>query len=202
MAKIVTSDYDIDLEIPSLKNMSDEEFFNFCTENKNARIERDENHQIYIMPPVGNDSSAKNVTIIIELGLWNKKSKKGIVFDSSAGFFLPDKSMRSPDAAWISNEKWMKVPEEEKFKFAYITPDFIIELLSPSDRLSQLQKKMEKWISNGVLLAWLIVPKTQQTFIYRKDRNVEIIESFDEKLSGEEILPGFEFELKELRMAT
>ena len=50
MAKIVTADYDIDLEIPSLKNMSDEEFFNFCVQNKKTRIERDENQQIYIIP--------------------------------------------------------------------------------------------------------------------------------------------------------
>ncbi|HEV2831483.1 MAG TPA: Uma2 family endonuclease [Hanamia sp.] len=198
MAKIVTSDYDIELEIPSLKNMSDEEFFNFCVQNKKARIERDENQQIYIMPPTGNDSSAKNATITFELVLWNKKHKKGIVFDSSAGFFLPDKSMRSPDTAWISNERWMKVSEEEKKKFAYIAPDFVIELMSPSDRLNELQAKMEKWITNGVLLAWLIVPEAQQAFIYRKNGTIDIVKSFDEKLSGEDILPEFVLNLKNL----
>ena len=199
MAKIITTDYDIDLEIPSLKNMSDEEFFNFCAQNKKTRIERDENHQIYIMPPVGNDSSAKNSILNLELGLWNKIHKKGIVFDSSAGFYLPDSSMKSPDAAWISNERWMKIPEEEKRKFAHVTPDFIIELMSPSDRLSQLKNKMEKWIENGVLLAWLIVPQSQQVFIYRKDGSVETIKSFDQKPSGENILPGFELDLNDLK---
>lgn len=169
MAKIVTTDYDIDLEIPSLENMTDDEFFNFCAQNKHARIERDENLQIYIMPPAGFNSSAKNSILNFELTLWNKNHKNGIVVDSSAGFFLPDKSMRSPDAAWISNDKLMKISKEEKKKFLYLTPDFIIELMSPSDRLSQLKKKMEKWIENGVLLAWLIVPKTKQAFIYRKD---------------------------------
>lgn len=200
MAKIVTSDYDIDLEIPSLKNMSDEEFFNFCAQNKNARIERDENQQIYILPPVGNDSSAKNATITFELALWNKKYKKGIVFDSSAGFFLRDKSMKSPDAAWISNERWMKVSEEEKKKFAYIAPDFVIELMSPSDRLNELQTKMKSWIANGVALAWLIVPKTQQAFIYRKNGSIDVVKSFDEKLSGEDILPQFVLNLEDLLM--
>lgn len=199
MAKIVTMDYDIDLEIPSLKNMSDDEFFNFCVQNKKTRIERDEDHQIYIMPPVGNDSSAKNATITLELGLWNKNHKKGIVFDSSAGFFLPDKSMRSPDASWISNERWTRVSTGEKKKFAYISPDFIIELLSPSDRLSQLKKKMEKWIANGVSLAWLIVPQLQQAFIYRKDGSIETITGFDKTLSGEEVLPGFELNLEDLK---
>jgi Uma2 family endonuclease len=199
MAKIVTTDYDIDLEIPSLKDMTDDEFFNFCAQNKKTRIERDENYQIYIMPPVGNNSSAQNSVLNLELGLWNKRHKKGVVFDSSAGFFLPDQSMKSPDAAWISNERWMKIPEEEKKKFAHITPDFVIELMSNSDRLSQLTKKMAKWIENGVLLAWLIVPQSQESFIYRKDGSIDTIKSFDLKLSGEDVLPGFELDLNELK---
>jgi len=199
MAKIITSDYDIELEIPSLKNMTDDEFFNFCVQNKKTRIERDENYQIYIMPPVGNDSSAKNSIINFELFSWNKKHGKGIVFDSSAGFYLPDRSMRSPDAAWISNDRWMKIEQAEKSKFAHIAPDFIIELLSPSDRLSQLKKKMQKWIENGVLLAWLINPEDQQAILYRIDGSIETINSFEEKLSGENVLPGFELNLQDLK---
>ena len=106
--------------------------------------------------------------------------------------------MKSPDAAWISNERWMKVSAEEKKKFAYIAPDFVIELMSPSDRLSELQTKMEKWIANGVLLGWLIVPKTQQTFIYRKNGSIDIVKGFEKKLSGEDILPEFVLNLEEL----
>ena len=106
--------------------------------------------------------------------------------------------MKSPDAAWISNERWMKVSAEEKKKFAYIAPDFVIELMSPSDRLSELQTKMEKWIANGVLLGWLIVPKTQQAFIYRKNGSIDIVKGFEEKLSGEDILPEFVLNLEEL----
>lgn len=198
MAKIVTTDYDIDLEIPSLKNMSDDEFFNFCAQNKKTRIERDEHYQIYIMPPVGNDSSAQNFILNVELGLWNKKYKKGIAFDSSAGFFLPDKSMRSPDVAWIRNERWALISEIEKKKFAYIAPDFIIELMSPSDKLNLLKQKMKRWIENGVQLAWLIIPKTQQVFIYRKDGSIDTVNSFNEKLSGEEVLPDFILNLNDL----
>jgi Uma2 family endonuclease len=90
MAKIVTADYDFDIEIPSLRNMSDEEFFNFCAQNKNARIERDENHQIYIMAPVGLLGSSLNTIVSSLLFQWNSPKKTGMVFDCSAGFFLPD----------------------------------------------------------------------------------------------------------------
>jgi Uma2 family endonuclease len=156
MAKIITADYELDLEVPSLKNMTDDEFFDFCAQNKNVKIERDENHQIYIMAPAGNLSSSQNLEIAGQLFLWNKKTKFGIAFDSSAGFYLPDGSMLNPDAAWINKQTWDNIETEERKKFAYIAPDFIIELMSPSDRLNQAKQKMEKWIKNGVLLGWLI----------------------------------------------
>ncbi|MEP6948794.1 MAG: Uma2 family endonuclease [Ginsengibacter sp.] len=199
MAKIVTADYDLDIEIPSLNDMSDEELFNFCAQNKNARIERDENHQIYIMAPAGLFGSSLNAIATSLLVQWNLQNGSGKVFESSAGFFLPDKSMRSPDAAWLSNAKWAAIPEKEKLKFSYVVPEFIIEVMSPSDRLPQLKKKMEKWMENGVLLAWLIVPQFKQAFIYRADGSVDIVKSFDEKLLGEDVLPGFVLDLNNLK---
>lgn len=84
-------------------------------------------------------------------------------------------------------------------EFPYVVPEFIIEVMSPSDRLPQLKKRMEKWIENGVLLAWLIVSQFKQAFIYRIDGSIDIIKSFDEKLSGEYILPGFVLDLNNLK---
>jgi len=198
MAKIITGDYDMEIEYPALDNMSDDEFFDFCANNKNVRIERDENHQIYIMAPAGILSSSQNFEIAGQLYLWNKITKHGIAFDSSAGFYLPDGSMLNPDAAWISKETWDNIEPEEKKKFAYTTPDFIVELMSPSDRLNHAKQKMDKWIKNGVKLGWLIDPKNQQTFIYRADGTVDKI-TFDKKLSGENVLPGFELDLTILK---
>ncbi len=195
MAKIITADYELDLEVPSLKNMTDDEFFDFCSQNKNVKIERDENNQILIMAPTGIGTSSKNLNICVLLFLWNSQSNSGKVFDSNAGFFLPDTSILGPDAAWMSIDKWNSLSEDQKEKFSYITPDFIIELMSPSDRLKDLKKKMVKWIDNGVKLGWLIDPGSQQTFIYRADGTVDKITLFDKKLSGEDVLPGFEFDL-------
>lgn len=198
MAKIITSDYYLDLEHPSLDNMTDDEFFSFCVQNKNIKIERDENKQILIMAPVGLSGSAQNFEICGQLFSWNKKAKQGIAFDSSAGFYLPDNSMLNPDAAWISNTRWKKVSLEERKKFAYISPDFIIELMSPSDNLKQTKDKMEKWIKNGVKLAWLIHPQKQTAFIYKADGTIKQITGFDKKLSGEDVLKGFVLDLSVL----
>jgi Uma2 family endonuclease len=179
MARIITADYNYELKHPAFDNMSDDEFFSFCVQNKGLNIERDENKQILIMPPEGNDSSAKNSILNFDLFLWNKKTRLAIVFDSSAGFYLSDTSMRNPDAAWISNEKWNRIGKEERKKFTNLTPDFVIELMSASDRLNSAKDKMEKWIKNGVLLAWLIDPKNETVHVYKSSGTMEVVNGFD-----------------------
>jgi len=188
----------IPLELPSKESMTEEEFFRFCAANKHIKIERDENHQILIMPPAGLESDNQSASIIVELGKWNNANNAGKSFGSSAGFTLPDTSVRSPDAAWLSNEKWNSLSAEEKKVFAHITPDFITEVMSPSDDLKQLQYKMQKWIENGVKLGWLIDTKNQTTFIYRADGTISKVTGFDKVLSGEDVLQGFEFDLNVL----
>ncbi|MEO6845537.1 MAG: Uma2 family endonuclease [Ginsengibacter sp.] len=176
--------------------MSDDEFFKYCTENDTAtRIERDSNRQIILMPPKGAITGNYNIKIATQLELWNQQENKGISFDSSAGFTLPDDSVFSPDAAWMKIEKWNNVSKEDQQKFAHVCPDFVIELKSPSDNLKYLKNKMHKWIENGCTLAWLINPESKTVFIYRKDGTVDKVSGFDKTLSGEDVLPGFKLNL-------
>lgn len=192
---------DIDLELKGRlsDDMSDKEFFSFCTQNDNQRIERDENGQIFIMAPVGLEGGKQNGIIFGELYLWVKSNKNGICFDSSTGFTLPDKSVRSPDASWIPNDKWSIVSQKDRKTFAAICPDFVIELKSNTDSLRYLKGKMLKWIENGCQLAWLIIPEKEEAHIYRADGSIEIKKGFQQKLLGENILPGFEFDLSSLK---
>lgn len=107
--------------------------------------------------------------------------------------------MRSPDAAWISHERWDALKEEQRKGFAYIAPYFVVELASPSDNLSALKNKMEKWRNNGVRLGWLIDPANETVFIYRIDGTISKVEGFGNTLSGEDVLVGFEFGLAILK---
>ncbi|MEP7143151.1 MAG: Uma2 family endonuclease [Ferruginibacter sp.] len=181
------------------EDMSDDDFFNFCRQNTDLRIERDHNKQIYIMAPTGFYTGKFNTDIITELNLWNRKSRKGEVFDSSTGFTLPDGAVFSPDASWISSKKIKFLTEEEKNKFAPVCPNFVIELKSPSDRLKNLKSKMQKWIENGTQLAWLIDPEIKKVFIYREDGSKSVTQGFSNTLYGENVLPGFELDLKILQ---
>lgn len=187
------------LKFPASTQFTDDELFEFCITNKELRIERDNKGQIIIMAPTGSLGSAHNMTVASLLWIWNQKEKSGVVFDSSGGFRLPDNSMRAPDAAWIQNERWQKLTLEEQEKFAPLTPDFVIEVRSKSDLLEEQQNKMEEWIKNGCRLAWLIDPLEQKAYVYKPDGLTQTSNSFDETLSGEEVLPHFQLHLSVLK---
>jgi Uma2 family endonuclease len=103
--------------------------------------------------------------------------------------------MRAPDVSWIPLEKWDSLSSEQRKKFLPFCPDFVIERMSESDRLPLLKAKMIEWIENGCRLAWLIDPEKQTVHIYRADGSIEIRTSFEQPLSGEDVLPGFELDL-------
>ena len=177
-------------------NLTEEEFFNFCSQNKELKFEMDSNKQIYIMTPTGGITGNCNSEIIVQLGIWNKINKTGYVFDSSTGFNFPNGAMRSPDAAWIAKGRWEALTIEDRKRFPHICPDFIIELLSESDRLKTTKEKMNEWIQNGCRLAWLIDFENKIVYIYKPKSDV-IQQSFEQALRGEDVLLGFELNLTE-----
>lgn len=177
--------------------LTDEEFYAFCQVNPTLHVEREADGQIIFEMPTNTKAGLRNADLITELVLWNGKAKLGIVADSSAGFTLPDTSVRAPDASWISKERWDALPEEEQNKFAAICPDFVIEQMSDSDEKYTLPAKMERYLQHGVRLGWVVDPFTNQSTIYRPNTEPET-KSFDTELSGEDVLPEFTLRLSEI----
>lgn len=187
------------LKFPPDTQFSDDEFFEFCATNDPLRIERNSKGQIIIMSPSGSKTGNIHFKIYSAFAHWyDKHENTGYLFDSSAGFKLPDQSVLAPDAAFVSKHRWENLSEEQQKKFAPLTPDFIIEVRSESDSLIQLKSKMEVWISNGCCLAWLIDPIEKMAYVYKPNEVFHTIDNFDTKLSGEAVLPGFEFDLSRL----
>jgi Uma2 family endonuclease len=187
----------LSLHFPPKLRFSDEELVDFCLANPDLNVERDEKGEIHLMSPAHGLTSANNSEILTEVTIWNRKTKAGKVFDSSGGFFLPDTSMRAPDVAWVSIGRWEALSKKEKHSFPSLAPDFVIELESDTDSLPKLKSKMKKWIANGVRLAWLISMSQQKTFIYWAEGKVDKI-AFSKKISGAEVLPGFEVVLSDI----
>jgi Uma2 family endonuclease len=185
------------LELKLDIDLSDEQFFQLCQNNRDLKFERTADGDLIIMVPTGSETSKRNFDLAVQLGIWNRKTGLGVAFDSSGGFRLPNGADRSPDASWVRRERWDALTSEQKEKFAPLCPDFVVEIRSPSDALSKLQEKMREYIENGARLGWLLDRKNQQVEIYRPNQEVEILQS-PKTLSGEDVLPGFVLDLSEI----
>ena len=177
--------------------MTDDEFYEFCLENAELRIERDPNGKIIIMPPTTSETGRRNSKIHIEIGIWNKMTKLGETFDSSTGFKLPNGAERSPDTAWISGERWEALPMTQKQKFTPIVPDFVLELRSNDQSLPELREKMDEYMACGCRLGWLIDPQNRRTYVYSENGDIQTV-PFEGILSGGEVMPGLELRLAEV----
>jgi Uma2 family endonuclease len=185
------------LNIPKEGKFTNDELIALCLANPELNIERDEKGQILIkMSPTYALTSSFNSNILIEIGIWNKKNKTGKIFDSNSAFFLVDNSMRGPDVAWISKERWNLLSLKEQKSIPHIVPDFIIELQSETDNIKELKLKMTKWVKNGVKLAWLVSPQSQETLVYFNNKTETI--PFNKTLDGKNILVGLELVMAEV----
>ena len=182
-----------------LARLSDDEFFELCQANPRLNFERTAHHEIIIMPPAGSESSELSGESQGQLWLWNRQARLGHVYESSAGFKLPDTSVRSPDVAWLSQAQWEKLTPEQRRKFPPVCPEFMMEIKSPSDDVVVLQAKMETYLANGMQLGFLLDVEAETAYIYRPGQPAETVRGFDQELSGEPVLPGFRLDLRPLR---
>ncbi|MEH2128988.1 Uma2 family endonuclease [Nostoc sp.] len=176
--------------------LTDEQFFQLCQNNRDLRLERTAEGKLIIMPPTGWESGNRNSRLTQRLGNWADADGTGLAFDSSTGFKLPNGANRSPDASWVSRKR-LEALNPDPDKFLSLAPDFAVELRSASDSLKTVQQKMQEYIDNGVRLGWLIDPQNQQVEIYRPGEDVEILRS-PTSLSGEDVLPGFVLNLAQI----
>ncbi|HXG65179.1 MAG TPA: Uma2 family endonuclease [Blastocatellia bacterium] len=184
------------LDVHSVQ-LTDEQFYRLCRDNRDYRIELTAQGKLIVMPPTGSMTGWRNARIIHRLTAWTENEGKGLTFDSSTGFTLPNGAKRSPDASWVKRERWDALTEQEKEKFAPLCPDFVVELRSPDDTLATLQEKMAEYIENGAQLGWLIDPKNKQVYVYRPGQPVECLDNA-ETVSGDPVLSGFVLNLKDI----
>ena len=190
----------LSLNLPSAiaLQVTPEQFTALAAANRDLQLERTAQGKLIVNPPTGWETGELNCSIIGQLYRWYEENgKSGKTFDSSTGFTLPNGAIRSPDASWVSRERWEALTAEQKQTFPQICPDFVVELRSQSDQLKPLQEKMEEYLDNGARLGWLIDPYGRQVEIYREGKEKEVLENPSE-LSGENLLSGFVLNLAKL----
>ena len=189
------------ITIPQGFKVTPEQFDQLAYAEQLARMELTKDGELIVMSPTGGTAGRKNSRLTQQVRNWADLDGIGEVFDSSTVFALPNGARRSPDVSWIKLDRWNQLTQAQQDGFPPIVPDFVIELVSPSDiknqRYEDLQDKMQEYLDNGVRLGWLIEPVTKTVEIYRQEKQVEILNN-PQTLSGEDVLPEFVLDLKEI----
>jgi len=159
------------IEVPERFQLTPEQFERLALTNETVRLELTAKGKLLVMPPTGFETGDRNSEINAQLRLWANRNSTGRVVDSSTLFALPNGARRSPDAAWISNQRIAAPTKAQRHGIPPLVPDFVIELASPNDlevqRYADLQAKVQEYIDNGTRLGWLIEPEVRRVEIYR-----------------------------------
>jgi Uma2 family endonuclease len=191
-----------DFLVLNLQNVafSDEQFIELCADNRDLTFELTARKELVILTPPLPRTGLRNMVISADLALWARLDGTGLAFAPTT-FALPNGAKRAPAAAWIRRERWEAIPEEEREKLPVLCLDFVVELMSQSDRrpfrFRMLQAKMEEYIANGTQLGWMIDPFKKRVYIYRPGQTVECLEN-PTTVQGDPVLPGFVFHIDEV----
>jgi Uma2 family endonuclease len=188
--------YRVTLNLQSV-GLTDDQFNRLCSDNRDSRIELTADKQLIIMSPCGPETSWRNAKIIQRLGNWADVDNTGLLFGPDAIFSLPNGAKRSPDASWIAKRRWNRLTEAERLAITPICPDFVLELRSISDRVADLEEKMEEYVANGAKLGWLLDYIDNRAVIYRPGQQPLPIHK-PEIIVGDPILKGFHFDFREI----
>jgi Uma2 family endonuclease len=194
MVALPETDLPAKLTLHPERSMTAAEFFDFCVANPNERFEMTSQGEIIIVPPGGGESSARNLSAAAQLWIWAMQSRHGTAFDSSGGFVLPNGAVYAPDAAWASHAAIERLPKARRQKFLTLAPEFVIEVMSPSDRLSAMKAKMQEWIDNGVQLGWLIHGAARTVYVFRPGAE-PAVKTRIRKIAGEGPVKGLVLDL-------
>ncbi|NEQ48350.1 MAG: Uma2 family endonuclease [Leptolyngbya sp. SIOISBB] len=177
------------IDLSPIARLNHSQFERLCAANPDIKFERTATGALVIMSPTGGETGRSNAELSADFVTWNRRTQLGVVFDSSTCFKLPGGGDRSPDVAWVEKSRWETLTPEQQRKFPPLCPDFVLELVSPSDNVNTVRAKMQEYLDSGLRLGWLIDPPTQQVEIYRPDQPVDVLAAPDE-LNGDPVLPG------------
>lgn len=146
--------------------------------------------ELQTMAPAGRQHGRVALTIGRQIGNYVEDHALGECFGAETGFLVsrdPD-TVRAPDVAFIRTDR---VPPPEDIGFAEVVPDLVVEVVSPSDRSSDVTKKALFWLGVGVRLVWVVDPLARVVAVHRTGDVIGLLQGSDALLSGEDVLPGF-----------
>lgn len=178
-------------EAPTAARVSVEDMYHMPRDGRKYELIEGE----LTVTPAGMKHEAIGVSLAVELARYLEKNPIGRVFGSSTGYRLADDILLSPDVSFVRAERLPGGVAPEGFgEFA---PDLAVEIVSPGDTMTTIERKAQLYLSHGARLVWVINPKLARATIYRPDGSARVLHGED-ALDGESVLPGFTCRLADL----
>lgn len=153
--------------------------------------------EVFSMPPAGGEHGEININIVEVMAPFVRQHGLGRMYSSDTGFILsrnPD-TVLSPDLSYVSTERLP--PKEERRGFPEVAPDLVVEIISPSDTLSNATAKVMEYLDAGVRLVWLADPADHTVTVYTPDRRATVYREGAE-IDGGAVLPGFSISIADI----
>ena len=166
-----------------------------ANEGRGFTLELTAEGELVISPMVNRGGGRSEFRLATALGNWEEQNG-GETYGSNANMRLPDGSRIRPDALWLSPEQVAALPPASDDNPITVCPAFVAEIVSGTDTLPPLLRKMDIYMANGAQLGWLIDPYRRRVYVYRPGMDVEILDD-PETISGEPVMPGFVFQVRE-----
>ena len=154
------------------------------------RHELDEG-ELITMPPTSDEHGDVACEIAFRLRGHAKQHSLGRVYTADVGFVLAGETVRAPDVAFVHKER-----AALRKAFFPGPPDLAVEVVSASESMPQLMRKVNQYLRAGAHTVWVVYPETRQVHVFEKDRD-RILEAAD-TLEAPELLPGLSLHVSEL----
>lgn len=171
-----------------LQRLSPSDMLAFSQLNSGLICEMNTNGNIILKTSLRQKYSLIAMKILENLSKWNDKKNEGVVVDTKTGYILSNGAIRHPSVSWVKPYKISSQTEH----LIESAPDFFVEFLTESDNINSMKMRMKEYMLNGSLLGWLIDLNNEKVYIYKNDGTEQIVENFQNTLSGDLILRGFE----------
>ena len=150
--------------------------------------------ELRMAPPRGEEHGKITMNLAAPLHQYVKRQKLGVVYAAETGFKLesaPD-TVRAPDIAFVRTERAESTP-----RYLSGSPDLVVETLSPTDRISEVEEKVAAWLAGGARLVWVVSPKLHAITVYRSLTEIATLTERD-TLDGGDVVPGFQMNVAEI----
>jgi Uma2 family endonuclease len=153
--------------------------------------------ELRMAPPPGSEHGEVTMNLAGLLFQYVKKNNLGVVYAAETGFKLesnPD-TVRAPDVAFVRIETVQLTGRLPGYRSG--SPDLVVEVLSPSDRVASVEEKVGEWLAGGARMVWVVSPKLHTVTVYHSLTEIVTLTEKDQ-LDGGEVVPGFQMNVAEI----